>query len=124
MKPNVSLKSLVRRPVRALFLFPLLTVLENVCCPMEMNGVPAAQAKVRERTAGFRGNRGGEAQAFSLASFRRGAAARGDRQSAGFRREMEILRRLAHEDGYCVVVVCGAVSLVGRKPLDLLQVKE
>ena len=37
---------------------------------------------------------------------------------------MEILRRLAHEDGYCVVVVCGAVSLVGRKPLDLLQVKE
>ena len=39
------------------------------------------------------------------------------------RRVMD-LRRLAHEDGYCVVVVCGAVSLVGRKPLDLLQVKE
>jgi ABC-type lipoprotein export system ATPase subunit len=110
---------------QAFHLFPLLTVLENVCFPMELNGVPEEDARVRarellaavgieeEKHGRFPANlSGGEQQrvaiARALASGARVLLAdepTGNLDVANGRRVIEILSRLAHEEGYCVVVV-------------------
>lgn len=110
---------------QAYHLFPLLTAMENVCYPMEMSGVKRAQAKLRAKellTAVGIGddliNRfpshlsGGEQQRVSIArALSSGAKVlladepTGNLDTANGDIVMDILRRLAHNDGYCVVVV-------------------
>ncbi|HHW25730.1 MAG TPA: ABC transporter ATP-binding protein [Firmicutes bacterium] len=110
---------------QAFHLFPLLTVLENVCFPMDLSGVPEKDAEGRarellsavgieeEKHGRFPANlSGGEQQrvaiARALASGARVLLAdepTGNLDVANGRRVMDILGRLAHEDGYCVVVV-------------------
>ncbi len=110
---------------QAFHLFPLLTVLENVCFPMELNGVQEEDAKVRahellaavgiekEMRGRYPANlSGGEQQrvaiARALASGARVLLAdepTGNLDVANGQRVMDILRRLAHDEGYCVVVV-------------------
>ena len=110
---------------QAFQLFPLLTALENVSYPMEQNGVKKAQAKVRAKelleAVGIEGEKhrrypsnlsGGEQQRVAIArALSSGARVlladepTGNLDSANGDRVMDILRRLAHEQGYCVIVV-------------------
>ena len=110
---------------QAFHLFPLLTVLENVRFPMELNGAPEEDAKVRanellaavgieeEERGRFPANlSGGEQQrvaiARALASGARVLLAdepTGNVDVANGRRVMDLLGRLAHDEEYCVVVV-------------------
>ena len=110
---------------QAFHLFPLMTVLENVCYPMELCGVHPKEAKERakpllesvgigvEKHGRFPANlSGGEQQrvaiARSLASGARTILAdepTGNLDAANTVNVIEILRALAHEKGYCVIVV-------------------
>jgi putative ABC transport system ATP-binding protein len=110
---------------QAFALFPLLTVTENVCYPMELIGVSPKDAKpraedfllrvgiTREQMRRFPANlSGGEQQrvaiARSLASGARTFLAdepTGNLDVANTENIMDILSSLAHADGYCVVVV-------------------
>ena len=110
---------------QAFQLFPLLTVLENVCYPMELSGVAPGDAKERaarylarvgiteEQMKRFPANlSGGEQQrvaiARSLASGARTFLAdepTGNLDVANTENIMELLCGLAREDGYCVIVV-------------------
>ena len=110
---------------QAFQLFPLLTALENVCYPMELNGVPLAHAKERakellqavditeEKHRRYPSNlSGGEQQRVAIARAL-SAGARvlladeptGNLDTANGSRVMDILRHLAHDENYCVVVV-------------------
>lgn len=106
-------------------LFPLLTVLENVSYPMENSGVPIKEAKTKAEKLllmlGITQEKhkrypsklsGGEQQRVAIAR----ALASGakvllaDEPTGNLDREntvhiMEILKNLAHQDGYCVIVV-------------------
>lgn len=110
---------------QAFQLFPLLTSVENVSYPMEMNGVAKTAAK--ERAIALLGAvgigkrlhkrfpanlSGGEQQRVAIArALSTGAKVlladepTGNLDSENGGRVMEILLRLAHEEGYCVVVV-------------------
>jgi putative ABC transport system ATP-binding protein len=110
---------------QAFQLFPLLTAIENVCQPMEMNNVSrknaAEKAKSLLESVGIDASKhkrypanlsGGEQQrvaiARSLASGARVLLA--DEPTGNLDKEngdavMAILRKLAHEEGYCVIVV-------------------
>jgi len=110
---------------QAFQLFPLLTAVENVCYPMEMNGV--AKAAANERAIALLGAvgigkrlhkrfpanlSGGEQQRVAIArALSTGAKMlladepTGNLDTENGGRVMEILLRLAHEEGYCVVVV-------------------
>ncbi len=119
---------------QAFHLFPLLTVLENVCFPMELNGIPKkdAIAKAKELLAsvgiGVEKHRrypsnlsGGEQQrvaiARSLASGARVILAdepTGNLDKANGENVIEILRQLAHQQRYCVVVVTHNLEIVER----------
>lgn len=110
---------------QAFQLFPLLSAVENVCYPMEMNGVAKAAAKERAEallSAVGIGKRlhkrfpanlsGGEQQRVAIArALSTGAKVlladepTGNLDTENGSRVMEILLRLAHEEGYCVVVV-------------------
>lgn len=110
---------------QAFQLFPLLTVLENVCFPMELNGLPPKDAGGRavallasvgideDKHRRYPSNlSGGEQQrvaiARSLASGARVLLAdepTGNLDKANGENVVEILRQLAHEQGYCVVIV-------------------
>ena len=110
---------------QAFQLFPLLTVMENVCYPMELSGVAPSDAKERaaqylakvgiteEQMKRFPANlSGGEQQrvaiARSLASGARTFLAdepTGNLDVANTENIMDLLCGLAHEDGYCVIVV-------------------
>ena len=110
---------------QAFQLFPLLTALENVCFPMELAGAEKKDAKLKaeeyllrvgitqDKIKRFPSNlSGGEQQrvaiARSLASGARVILAdepTGNLDVANSERIMEILECLAHEDGYCVIVV-------------------
>lgn len=106
-------------------LFPLLTVLENVSYPMENNGVPKKEARekalklllmlgiTQEKHKRFPAKlSGGEQQRIAIAR----ALATGakvllaDEPTGNLDREntlhiIEILKNLAHHEGYCVIVV-------------------
>ncbi len=110
---------------QAFHLFPLLTVMENVCFPMELCGVhpkdarPRAEALLegvgitKEQMGRFPSKlSGGERQrvaiARSLASSARVILAdepTGNLDSANTQNIIEILVSLAHEKGYCVIIV-------------------
>lgn len=110
---------------QAFHLFPLMTVLENVCFPMELCGVPPKEARPRaeellegvgiskEQMKRFPSKlSGGERQrvaiARSLASNARiilGDEPTGNLDGANTQNIVDILLSLAHEKGYCVIIV-------------------
>lgn len=110
---------------QAFQLFPLLTVMENVCYPLELMGIETEEAKkqavkclervgiTEEKYKRFSSNlSGGEQQrvaiARSLASGARLILAdepTGNLDVANTGVVMDILTGLAHKDGYCVIVV-------------------
>lgn len=110
---------------QAFHLYPLLTVLENVCFPMELNGVTPKEAKLRaeeflesvgitkEQSKRFPSKlSGGEQQrvaiARSLASGSRVILAdepTGNLDAENTQNIMEILCDLANNKGYCVIMV-------------------
>jgi putative ABC transport system ATP-binding protein len=110
---------------QAFQLFPLLTILENVCYPMELCGVSPADAKPRaaellesvgitkEQMKRFPSKlSGGEQQRVAIArSLAAGAKTiladepTGNLDVANTENVMEILKKLAHDEGYLVIVV-------------------
>jgi len=110
---------------QAFQLIPLLTVMENVCYPMELCGIKPAEAKTRaaellesvgiskEQMKRFPSKlSGGEQQRVAIArSLASGAGIiladepTGNLDVANTKNVMEILQRLAHDEGYCVIVV-------------------
>lgn len=110
---------------QAFHLFPLLTVLENVCFPMELNGVGEQEARERARCelerVGIAAEKhrrypsqlsGGEQQRVAIARALSSGAQilladepTGNLDGENSRNIVDILTRLAHEDGYCVVIV-------------------
>ena len=110
---------------QAFHLFPLLTALENVCYPMEQNGVPQKDAQIRaaellesvgiseEKHKRYPANlSGGEQQRVAIArGLSTGAKVMladeptGNLDKANGDAIVEILQKLAHEQGYCVIVV-------------------
>ena len=110
---------------QAFHLFPLMTVMENVCFPMELCGVTPKDARPRaslllegvgitkEQMARFPSKlSGGERQrvaiARSLASSAKIILAdepTGNLDEANTQNIIEILCGLAHEKGYCVIIV-------------------
>ncbi len=110
---------------QAFNLFPLLTALENVCFPMEINGIAKKEAKIRgtkilesvginsEKHKRYPSNlSGGEQQRVAIARALSSGARllladepTGSLDSTNGEAVISILRRLAHEEGYCVVVV-------------------
>lgn len=119
---------------QAFQLFPLLTVMENVCYPMELIGLDKKEAReraaqflfrvgiTREQFRRFPANlSGGEQQrvaiARSLASGARIILAdepTGNLDGANTERILEILMSLAHDDGYCVIVVTHDMEVAGK----------
>ncbi|MBQ8929394.1 MAG: ABC transporter ATP-binding protein [Oscillospiraceae bacterium] len=119
---------------QAFHLFPLLTVMENVCYPMELIGLDKKEAReraaqflfrvgiTREQFRRFPANlSGGEQQrvaiARSLASGARIILAdepTGNLDGANTERILEILMSLAHDDGYCVIVVTHDMEVAGK----------
>ena len=110
---------------QAFCLLPLLTVRENVCLPMEMQSIPENQARVRAAEAlvkvGIEESKhkrfpsalsGGEQQRVAIArSLASGAKTlladepTGNLDAANTVNVIRILGQLAHEQGYCVIVV-------------------
>jgi len=110
---------------QAFHLFPLLTVLENVCYPMELCGVLPADAKSRasellesvgitkEQTRRFPSRlSGGEQQRVAIArSLAAGAKViladepTGNLDTANTENVMKILKMLAHNEDYCIIIV-------------------
>lgn len=110
---------------QAFHLFPLMTVMENVCFPMEICGINPKDAKpqaakllegvgiTEEQMSRFPSKlSGGERQrvaiARSLASSARiilGDEPTGNLDSANTQNIIDILCGLAHEQGYCVIIV-------------------
>ena len=110
---------------QAFHLFPLLTVLENVCFPLELLGVHAKEAQKQPRKnlelvgIGEEKHRrypsqlsGGEQQRVAIARALSSGAKilladepTGNLDGENSRNIVEILMRLAHEAGYCVVIV-------------------
>ena len=110
---------------QAFHLFPLLTVLENVCFPLELLGVHAKEAQKQARKnlelVGIREEKhrrypsqlsGGEQQRVAIARALSSGAKilladepTGNLDGENSRNIVEILMRLAHEAGYCVVIV-------------------
>ena len=117
----------------AFHLFPLLTVMENVCFPMELCGVTPKDARPRAKAL-LEGvgitqeqmNRfpsklsGGERQrvaiARSLASNAKiilGDEPTGNLDGANTQNIIDILCSLAHEKGYCVIIVTHDMEVAG-----------
>jgi putative ABC transport system ATP-binding protein len=110
---------------QAFHLFPLLTVLENVCFPMELSGVTPKEAKrhaakllesvgiTKEQMKRFPSKlSGGEQQRVAIArSLSAGAKIlladepTGNLDAANSKNIMSILHGLAHDSGYCVIIV-------------------
>ena len=110
---------------QAFHLFPMMTVLENVCYPMELCGMPAGKARERARplleSVGIGRDKhgrfpshlsGGEQQRVAIArALATGAKTvladepTGNLDGANTVNVIEILRALAHEKDYCVIVV-------------------
>lgn len=110
---------------QAFHLFPLLTVLENVCFPMELLGAGEKDAREQARRnlelvgIGEEKHRrypsqlsGGEQQRVAIARALSSGAGilladepTGNLDGENSRNIVDILTRLAHEGGYCVVIV-------------------
>ena len=110
---------------QAFHLLPLMTVMENVCFPMEICGVLPKEAKLRaakllesvgitkEQMKRFPSKlSGGEQQRVAIArSLASGAGIiladepTGNLDVANTKNIMEILHRLAHDECYCVIIV-------------------
>ncbi len=118
---------------QAFHLFPLLTVMENVCFPMELCGITPKDARPRAKAL-LEGvgitqeqmNRfpsklsGGERQrvaiARSLASNAKiilGDEPTGNLDGANTQNIIDILCSLAHEKGYCVIIVTHDMEVAG-----------
>lgn len=134
---NLDLDQYRRESVSMIFqafqLFPLLTVIENVCYPMELTGVHPMDAKPRaeqillslgitpEQMKRFPSNlSGGEQQRVAIArSLASGAKIlladepTGNLDIANTGNIMAILGKLAHEEGYCVIVVTHDLEVAG-----------
>lgn len=122
---------------QAFQLFPLLTVIENVCYPMELIGMNTKEAKQKaeqfllrvgitaEQMKRFPSNlSGGEQQrvaiARSLASGARILLAdepTGNLDVANSENIMAILSNLAHDDGYCIIVVTHDMDVAQKADL-------
>ena len=116
---------------QAFQLFPLLTAIENVCYPMEVNGVPKEHAHFKAvkllNSVGIDDTKhkrfpanlsGGEQQRVAIArSLSSGAKViladepTGNLDVANGEAVINILRKLAHDEGYCVVVVTHNVDI-------------
>jgi len=110
---------------QAFQLFPLLTAIENVCMPMEMNGKNRKEAKKHAAAllagVGIDPSKhrrypanlsGGEQQRVAIArSLSSGAKViladepTGNLDAENSAAVIKILKKLAHEDGYCVIAV-------------------
>ncbi|MCL2397723.1 MAG: ABC transporter ATP-binding protein [Defluviitaleaceae bacterium] len=110
---------------QAFQLFPLLTAIENVCIPMQMNGLSKKEARERAKdfleSVGIDETKhkrypanlsGGEQQRVAIArSLSSGAKViladepTGNLDVANGDAVIAILRKLAHQDGYCVIIV-------------------
>ena len=119
---------------QAFQLFPLLTVLENVCFPMEANGVKQKEAKAKakelltsvgiseEQYQRYPANlSGGEQQRVAMARALSSGAGiiladepTGNLDTANGNQVMEILLRLAHEEGRCVIVVTHDMDIAAQ----------
>ena len=119
---------------QAFQLFPLLTVLENVCFPMEANGVKQKEAKAKakelltsvgiseEQHQRYPANlSGGEQQRVAIARALSSGAGiiladepTGNLAPANGNQVMEILLRLAHEEGRCVIVVTHDMDIAAQ----------
>ena len=126
---NMDLDEYRREDISMIFqafqLFPLLTVMENVCYPLELMGIETEEAKkqavkclervgiTEEMHKRFPSNlSGGEQQRVAIArSLASGAKLlladepTGNLDVANTGVVMDILTGLAHKDGYCVIVV-------------------
>ena len=119
---------------QAFQLFPLLTVLENVCFPMEANGVKQKEAKAKakelltsvgiseEQYQRYPANlSGGEQQRVAIARALSSGAGiiladepTGNLDTANGNQVLEILLRLAHEEGRCVIVVTHDMDIAAQ----------
>ena len=119
---------------QAFQLFPLLTVLENVAFPMELNGVETSDAKEAARTyleaVGISPEKhgrypanlsGGEQQRVSIArTLASGARVlladepTGNLDKANGQNVIDILKALAREQDYCVVIVTHDLSIAAQ----------
>ncbi len=119
---------------QAFQLFPLLTALENVCFPMQLNGVSSEEIRERgkdllssvgiteEKYKRYPANlSGGEQQRVAIArTLATGAhilladEPTGNLDKANGDKLIEILGQLAHEQGYCVVIVTHDPSIAER----------
>ncbi len=124
-------------------LFPLLTVAENVMYPMELRGVKPREA--RERAAALVDRvglpaaaldrfptmlSGGEQQRVAIAralgmetSLLLADEPTGNLDTANGENVLAILERLAHESGYCVVVVTHDPS-IGERADTVLRLRD
>ncbi len=119
---------------QAFQLFPLLTALENVCFPMQLNGVPREEIREKgkslltsvgiteEKFRRYPANlSGGEQQRVAIArTLATGAQVlladepTGNLDKANGDKLIEILGQLAHEQGYCVIIVTHDPSIAER----------
>ena len=126
---NMDLDAYRRENVSVIFqafqLFPLLTVMENVCYPMKLNGstTKAVQERAKEllESVGIGEEKfrrfptnlsGGEQQRVAIASsLATGAGVlledepTGNLDGENSRNVVELLTHLAHKEGYCVIIV-------------------
>ncbi|OGN72235.1 MAG: hypothetical protein A2X25_00810 [Chloroflexi bacterium GWB2_49_20] len=119
---------------QAFQLFPLLTALENVCFPMQLNGVSREEIPEKgksllssvgiteEKFKRYPANlSGGEQQRVAIArTLATGAHVlladepTGNLDKANGDKLIEILGQLAHEQGYCVIIVTHDPSIAER----------
>lgn len=110
---------------QAFHLFPTLNVMENVSFPMELNGVERDEARTRSRvflnSVGITDEKhkrfptnlsGGEQQRVAIARTMASGARilladepTGNLDKENGQRIVDILKVLAHENGYCVIIV-------------------
>lgn len=135
---NLDLDQYRRERVSMIFqafqLFPLLTALENVCFPMQLNGVSNKEIKQKGKeflfSVGITEDKfkrypanlsGGEQQRVAIArTLATGAHVlladepTGNLDKANGGKVIEILGKLAHEQGYCVIIVTHDPSIADR----------
>ena len=135
---NLDLDRCRRKNLAMIFqafqLFPLLTVLENVCFPMESNAVKKKEAVViakqllasvgisEEKYRRYPTNlSGGEQQRVAIARALSSGAGilladepTGNLDTANGNQVMEILLRLAHQENRCVIVVTHEMDIAAK----------